>query len=335
MRNNRFILMVAFSLSLLVNIPRIVFFLGKEESFVATFLDISIHDTLFRILSVFGFSFLILKLHVDWIPKRFQKRSFLISSSISFLVLIVWMKLFKTFDIIVNAGTSSTLSPKFNTFIYIFVMIMLFVISRTITLFNQSKKDALEKEQLKQQSLHNELAALKNQVNPHFLFNTLNSLSLVIREDQNAAIKFINKLSFLYRYMLQSKNQDLITIKEELKFLESYIFLIKQRYRDNIQVNISIKKECYQRKIPTLALQFLLENAVKHNEISKNKPLVIEVLNDIEAVIVKNKLQKRTGFVESTHMGLTNLNSRFKLLTNKEIIIQNDKNYFTVKIPLL
>ncbi|MEM9143790.1 MAG: histidine kinase, partial [Bacteroidota bacterium] len=223
---------------------------------------------------------------------------------------------------------------KLNRFSYIFITVMLLVISKAIKLHNQSKLDAVEKEVLKQQSLENELAALKNQINPHFLFNSLNSLSLLVREDQKAAGKFINKLSFLYRYILQSKDQDLVTVKEELKFLESYIHLIKERYRDNFKVNIHIKEHQLQKKIPTLALQLLMENAVKHNEISNGKPLEVDVFDENNYLVVKNRLQRRIGHIESTHTGLRNLNTRFKLHLGEELRISKDGAHFTVKLPM-
>lgn len=333
MHNNRLILNVGISFSLLVNIPRIIFLFGNGE--VSGFFEVSIRDTIFRILSLFGFSYTLLKFNIDWNTNWFPKKKFLKSVILNFLILVVWIALFRVFDAIINGEDSTTISPRFNNFVYFFVMVMLLVISRTIVLNNQSKLDAVEKEQLKQQSLQNELAALKNQVNPHFLFNSLNSLSFLVREDQKAAGKFINKISFLYRYILQSKDQDLVTLKEELKFLKSYIFLIEQRYRENFAVNIAIDKTLFQKKIPSLALQLLVENSVKHNEISVKKPLTIDVYDENNFLIVKNKLQKRTSIVESTNTGLSNLNTRFNLLLNKDIIIENSNDYFIVKLPIL
>ncbi len=333
--NNRLIFIVALSFSLLVNVPRIVFLFGDDYSFASSFLNISVQDTLVRVFSLFGFCFVILKLNIDWSSQWFRKNIFFKSTVLSMIILILWIVLFRVIDVIINYGESSTLSPRFSSFVYFFVAIMLLIISRAILLNNQSKLDVVEKERLKQQSLQNELAALKNQVNPHFLFNSLNSLSLLVREDQKAAGKFINKLSFLYRYILQSKDQDLVTVKEELKFLESYAFLIKQRYRDNFSTDISIDEGLYQKKIPTLALQLLVENAVKHNEISSNKPLTISIYHEQNYLVVKNLLQKRTGNIESTHTGLSNLSTRFKLLMDRDILIFKDENHFIVKLPII
>ena len=125
-----------------------------------------------------------------------------------------------------------------------------------------------------------------------------------------------------------------MTVKEELKFLESYIYLIKQRYRENFEAEIRIDETVYTQKVPSLALQLLVENAVKHNEISSGKPLTVEVYSEDNRLIVKNKLQRRSGHIEGTHTGLSNLSTRCKLLLNKDIIIQNDIHHFIVKLPI-
>ena len=334
MNTNRLILIVALSFSLLVNIPRLVFLFGDGGSLASSFLGVSIKDTVFRMVSLFGFSYLVLKFNIDWNIKWFRKRAFLKSALLSFVLLFFWLVLFRFFDVVVNSGDSTTLNPRFNWFVYFFVMTMLLVISKTIALNNRAKVDAVEKEMLKQQSLQNELAALKNQVNPHFLFNSLNSLSLLVREDQNAAGKFINKLSFLYRYILQSKDHDMVPLKEELRFLESYIYLIKQRYRGSFHARIDINEELFQHSIPTLSLQLLVENAVKHNEISASKPFTVKIFDEDGWLVVKNKLQRRTGHIESTNTGLSNLNTRFMLLMDREVVIKNTDGHFIVKLPI-
>lgn len=334
MNTNKLIFIIAVSFSLLVNIPRIIFLFGSEEQGLVNLMEVSIEDTFFRIFMLFSFCYVVLKFNLDWVRMfsvQFQALAFVAGNV---LILLAWMLLFELVNNLIYSINEYSINPRLNRFVYLFVILMLLVISRAIKLSNQSKLDAIEKERLKQQSLQNELAALKNQVNPHFLFNSLNSLSLLVREDQKAAGKFINKLSFLYRYILQSKDQDLVTLKEELKFLDSYIHLIKERYRDNFVVNINIDGKLLHKKIPTLALQLLMENAVKHNEISNDKPLYVDVFNENDRLVLKNKLQKRTGHIESTYTGLSNLNTRFKLHMNKEIEILKDDEYFIVKIPI-
>lgn len=335
MNINKTILLVAVSFSFLVNIPRFIFsFVEIEDKGMLNLFEVSLGDTVFRTAMLFAFCYLVLKYNLQWV-QIFNVRYRIVASITGVItIFFAWMGLFELINTYIYSIYEYSINPKINRFIYVFFVIMLLVLSRAIKLNRQTKIDAIEKEQLTKQNAQNELNALKNQVNPHFLFNSLNTLSLLVREDQKAAGKFINKLSFLYRYILQSKDQDMLTVKEELKFLESYIYLIKERYRDNFKVNIHINQTLLQRKIPALTLQLLMENVVKHNEISNDRPLYVDVFDENYHLVVKNKLQRRTGPVESTHTGLSNLNGRFKLHMDKELKISKDNAHFIVKIPV-
>ncbi|UTW66443.1 DUF3972 domain-containing protein [bacterium SCSIO 12643] len=308
--------------------PRIVFILNNPIQDFGM-LEMSWADVIFRCISVFLFSYLILWLNTSlWSNKNILTKVFL-----SFGVFIVWRLIYRVVDHFIEFHT--VISPRFDAFVYLLILIMLLVVSYTIHLNHQSKKDAIEKERLKQQGLQNELTALKNQMNPHFLFNSLNSLSLLVRKDQGSAEKFIQKLSFLYRYILHSADEDLVSLQEEMKFLKSYIYLMQQRYQENFEVLMEIPEDLGTIKIPSLALQLLVENAVKHNEISKRHPLKIEIRYDGNFLIVQNKIQLRTGYVESMEKGLSNLNLRYQLLKNTEIEIVNDAHNFIVKLPII
>lgn len=333
--NNKLIFIVSVCFALLVNIPRLIFLYGNRDTLLATFLDVSVQDLVLRIVSLFLFCMLILKFNIDWAFKWFKKKPFVMSSILSFGILFLWNILFQTADTYFNAD-SSTINHRFTLYVYFFTMMMLLIVSRTIVLNNQSKTDAIIKEKLKQQSLQNELSALKNQVNPHFLFNSLNTLSLLVLEDPKRARKFIHKLSGLYREILQSNHaDDLIALEDELKILENYSFLIAQRYEDSFHLQLEIDPTMGQKKLPILSLQLLVENAIKHNEISTERPLHIKVYEAHGYIVVSNKIQKRTGPVESTHVGLSNLNTRCQLLTKKELIISDANEAFTVKVPLV
>jgi len=334
MNTNKLIFIIAVSFSLLVNIPRIVFLFGTEEEGVINLMEVSLEDTIFRFFMLFSFCYVVLRFNLKWLPMFSTKYQILAFGGVNLLLFSIWILSFELINTLVYSINAYSVNPRLNRFVYLFVLVMLLVISRAIRLNNQSKLDVIEKERLKRQSLQNELAALRNQVNPHFLFNSLNSLSLLVRENPKAAGTFINKLSFLYRYILQSKDQDLLTVREELKFLESYIHLIKVRYRENFMVNISIKEDLLQKKIPTLALQLLMENAVKHNQISTDRPLYVDVFDEDNYLVVKNKLQPRIGHIESTNTGLSNLNTRFQLHMNRGIEILKDEQHFIVKIPI-
>lgn len=335
MKTNKITFLIALGISVFFNIPRLNYHFGNVDPFLDNLIEVSVEDTAFRILSLFSFCFVVLKFNLSWKLRLQFKYQKWVSFSINILFYLFWMLLLRLVDLWVYDFDTFSLSPQIMNFTYLLVMLILIVISRIIRLTLLSKQNAIEKERLVQQNLQNELSALRNQVNPHFLFNSLNTLSLLIRQDQSKAERFIQKLSFLYRYILQSKDQDLVTLEEELGFLESYLYLIRQRYDSKFTSIINVDPKYYNSQIPSLSLQLLLENAVKHNEISKRNPLEVLIYTEDNFVVVKNKLQARKLASESTNIGLSNLQSRFKLLLNKDIRIVKDDTHFTVKLPII
>lgn len=336
MKSNRLIFIISLAFSFLVTIPKLLFLArGKNDQALNQVIDASWEDAVIRFLLLLLFSFVVLKFNLHWL-ERFQGLiRKLIYVSINLLIFAVWVFIFNFIQAEIFNIYASVISPKLNTVTYFFFLIVMLLISKSLQLIEKSKLDSLEKERLKKKSLQNELDALKNQINPHFLFNSLNTLTCLVREDQKAAGKFISKLSFLYRYILQSQDKELVTVKEELKVVNSYTHLIKERYRNNFKVTTQISEELTHRKIPVLALQTLLENAVKHNEISEQKPLLVEFYNEDDYLVVANTLQMRKAAIESTQKGLNNLYVRSKLSIGKEVIILKTERHFIVKIPTL
>lgn len=178
--------------------------------------------------------------------------------------------------------------------------------------------------------------ALQNQLNPHFLFNSLNTLISEIRYNPANAELFTQHLSDVYRYTLQCQNQRLTTLREELEFLNSYVFLHQVRLGDCIHVDNRIPKVCLEAQIPPFTIQLLAENVIKHNVIHNGKPMTIELfcLEEEGVLVVRNRIRVKKNVVASG-TGLKNLSARYKLLCNRDIIIENDQNEFTVKMPLL
>lgn len=203
-------------------------------------------------------------------------------------------------------------------------------------LFLQSwKKVAVESERMKKEMISSRYETLKSQVNPHFLFNSLNALSNLVYEDQDQAVKFIKKLSDVYRYVLESRDKDLVDLKTELRLAESYLFLQKIRYANSLQVSVK-SSDTENSKIPPLSLQMLLENAIKHNVISEDEPLKIEIFEKDGYLMVLNNLQKKNVIKsESSEVGLTNIRERYSFLTDKPVIIRDTEGKFTVGLPLL
>lgn len=198
-------------------------------------------------------------------------------------------------------------------------------------------KDSLhEKELLQKMNLQNEFDALKSQVNPHFLFNSLNSLSSLIQENPADAEIFLDEMSKVYRYILRNNQMQLIDLETELRFLQSYYHLLKTRHREGLALNIQIKEKLTEWFVPPLTLQLLLENAVKHNIVHKEQPLTISIgLENESWMFVKNNKQKKSITVPSTRMGLLNISHKYKLLNMPEIIIDDNDDEFRVCIPLI
>lgn len=176
--------------------------------------------------------------------------------------------------------------------------------------------------------------ALKNQLDPHFLFNSLNVLVSLIEENPKAATKFTTSLSKVYRYVLEQRNKELVSVDDELNFARAYVGLLKTRFEDSIEIDIPEKSHIINAQVVPLSLQLLLENAVKHNIVSGNKPLKLRIYEEGNQLIIENNLQKKqiTG---SSGVGLQNIASRYQLLTDRKMSITEDDTHFKVQIPIL
>lgn len=195
---------------------------------------------------------------------------------------------------------------------------------------------ALQEEKMKNEVLVSNFEILKSQVNPHFMFNSLNTLTSLIYQDQDLAAKYVSQLSKVYRSVLSTRKEEVIMIGEELKMLESYIFLQSIRFENKFKVNIDLSNEIKKKFIPPMVLQMLIENCIKHNEITEDNPLVIDVFIDGEMICVKNKIVvKQVLPGDNSSIGLVNIKARFQLLSNIPIKIINDGQEFIVQLPLL
>ena len=216
-----------------------------------------------------------------------------------------------------------------------FVALVVIISVYVIKVIYQNQQNRLEIQNLKIENLQSQFDALKNQVSPHFLFNSLNSLKTLIRETPEVAQEYLNHLSSVLRYTLQVNENKLVSLDDELQFVESYFFLIKLRFNKNITLSQNIKDKVMNYKIPPLALQILIENAIKHNEISKRNSLEISVFTNDEHLVVKNNINKKYSPEPGAGVGLVNLSNQYRILAGKEILIKNDESTFVVEIPLL
>ena len=202
--------------------------------------------------------------------------------------------------------------------------------------FKQLKSSGAEKEKLEQLTIQQEFETLKSQVNPHFLFNCFNTLSSLISEDRKQAEAFLNELSKVYRYLLRNNEDGLSTLQTEIRFIQSYYRLLTTRHGDAVQVEIEIDKKYEQYLLPSLSLQLLVENAVKHNVLSKNKPLVIDIFTTTgNKLVVSNNLQLRTIKGPSNKIGLENIRSKYDLLNQPGFQVLDDATSFSVVLPLI
>jgi two-component system, LytTR family, sensor kinase len=200
----------------------------------------------------------------------------------------------------------------------------------------QWKNSLTEKEQLQQLTLQQEFETLKSQVNPHFLFNCFNTLSSLIAEDRKQAEVFLNELSKVYRYLLRNNEDGLTSLQTELRFIESYYRLLRTRHGEAVQLSVETDKKYDQYLLPSLSLQMLVENAVKHNVLSKNKPLVIDIFTTAgNKLVVSNNLQLRTLKAPSNRIGLDNIKSKYELLNQTGFQVLKDQKTFSVVLPLI
>lgn len=216
------------------------------------------------------------------------------------------------------------------SFIFLFLGTLL---ANAIMFFKNWKEAAVQQERLKREQLILQYETLKSQVNPHFLFNNLNSLTSLISTNPEKAIDFVKKLSEVYRYVLDQKNCELVDLETELKFVGSYVYLQQIRFGANLDVKVNVNARNF-RVIP-LSVQMLVENAIKHNEISERNPLFIHIYStDEQYLVIENKLQKKANS-EGSGSGIQNIKSRYEFFTEKDLIIGISKERFRVSIPLL
>ncbi len=209
------------------------------------------------------------------------------------------------------------------------------IIVKIILLLRESKQKDSENEQLKTAYLEAELELLKEQLNPHFLFNSLSTLSGIVREDPQKAQVFINHLSKIFRYALAESGNQMATVADELKMIASYGQLLDMRFERAFQLKTDVGEKYLPVKIPHLSLQPLIENAAKHNSATIAKPLIVSVFIADDKLTISNNLQQIYEPENSNGIGLVNLNSRFRILMHKEIEIEKTRDTFTVKLPLV
>lgn len=217
-----------------------------------------------------------------------------------------------------------------------FTVVVSLLYSYLLGLFHESQRMALENEHLKNENLTSRYNMLVSQVNPHFFFNSLNSLTMLVREgNQELALHYIDRLAYVFRYILQNGQTTLIKLGEELRFAEAYSELFKTRYAEKLNFEFRIEEGLEEYLLPALSLQPLIENAVKHNTITRQQPLTVTITGRGEQLTISNPRRPKLASEPGTGIGLENLKNRWELITGLSIEIVDTQEYFEVHLPLL
>lgn len=214
--------------------------------------------------------------------------------------------------------------------------VIVYLVYEAVYFFDAWKMNVRKTEALMRENVQSQLDVLKNQLDPHFLFNSMNTLAALIDDENTAAQDYLERLSDVYRYVLVSRNKNTVLLSEELAFADAYVYLNKIRFRENLHVEKRLSKEVMAQYITPLSLQMLIENAIKHNVASRENPLQIVIREEAgEYLVVENNISEKAILEKSTRVGLQNIINRYSLLTDRQVEVNRNEERFTVKIPLL
>lgn len=230
----------------------------------------------------------------------------------------------------------SSLVFRRNLFVFLIISLLYNAITTGAHFFRQWRQSIVESEELKRQNLISQYESLKNQINPHFLFNSVNTLIGLIDEDPEMAKTYGLHFSKIYRYVLDKGNKELISLNEELDIVEIQKQLFESRFGKGLIFNVDVNEELKHKKLPPLTLQMLIDNALKHNAVSPKSPLTIDI-NSIgdHTIVVKNNIQPKNLIEETTQIGIENIKKRYQYLTDRHVVINKSNETFIVEIPLL
>jgi two-component system LytT family sensor kinase len=322
-----------------VIIGLIITLLAYPQGFlsVSTMLFVLVYSLAIGIPCMKSFEYIEWKLekHISWLKKPALRLILTALLETINSILILTIVNYLIFIVIQRQNIEILYSKTYEGLKYLVGFVILSIILINLSHFFKSWKQAtVNEEKLKREKLSIEYEALKNQVNPHFLFNSLTALSSLVYKDREKAVKFIQEFSNVFRYVLESRDKEVVDFATEKKLLESVSYLYRIRYEDSLQINISIPDTSDKYIIP-MALQMLLENSIKHNTISAGSPLVVEIMEENDYVVVKNNLQPKKTEIVTSKIGLENIKSRYKYFSDKEVLVEVSDESFIVKIPVL
>lgn len=286
------------------------------------------------VLLAYGNSFISSKLdeRISWIHHTFKRLTLGFLAMVSYTTLAVYAQAhFFSWLFENNFISTDNFYYSFLTALLITVMMSAIALGRFFLL--SWRQSAINEEKLKRENIQSRFETLKNQVNPHFLFNSFNVLTELVYQDPDKAANFIQELSAVYRYVLEKREQEVVPLEEEITFLEKYIFLQQIRFQEGIIFEIQIQSKDSQ--IPPMSLQMLIENAIKHNVVAEDQPLHIQIIEQDAYLEVRNNLQEKRLQEASSGLGLSNIQERYKYLSEQEVKISKTDTHFIVRLPLL
>ena len=255
----------------------------------------------------------------------------LVTYAVVAFMLVNYLMYFLKFGVLPSGGWNFVARSSFFTVLISFNISLIFT---AIGFFKAWKQEMVNAEKLKTEMMAYRYESLRNQINPHFLFNSFNVLSDLVYADQAMAVKFINQLSELFRYVLDSRDKELVPLKDELEFMHSYIYLLKTRFEEKLNLSIDLQAAPDELIVP-MTLQMLVENAVKHNEVSEAFPLQIRIRRNGSCLEVENSLREKKVGEDSKNTGLKNIIQQFSYFTDSQVEVKNEDGKFLVRIPLL
>lgn len=271
--------------------------------------------------------------------ERFSKRRIVIGFTSSFILSLFVIFLLRAFEDVVIENKSFTVflrEEKAGNYIIasVFTFIIISIV-HIVYLYKYYQETKLKEQKIIAGTANAQFESLKNQIDPHFLFNSLNVLSSLIEENPDNAQRFTTSLSKIYRYVLEQKDKELVTVSEELAFAKTYMNLLKMRFENSITFELPENYDNLEAKVVPLSLQLLLENTIKHNVVSEKKPLHIKIFIQDNYLVVENNLQKKEVLQDRKGVGLQNIVNRYGLLSKRKVLIEESESYFKVLIPIL
>ncbi len=292
----------------------------------------------FSYVAVYGLRLLNLYLRKKFVWRkniylRFWTQAFV---DLTFVMGLLFLFRYLLFNIIISDQFNRLLDEVIVASVVSFIMLLYLSVEVGIYLLERWRESLADLERFKKEKAEYQFEMLRMQVNPHFLFNSLNTLSSLIFHDPDKASVFIRKLSYVYRYVLETRNTVMLSLDEEMEFVSAFIYLLELRLHEKLMFEIKIDPKYKKRWIAPMTLQILIENAVKHNVASSKKPLKIVLYTDEnDYLVVRNRLQRKRTTRFSSGIGLENIRSRYRFIVNQDIDVHESENHFTVKVPLI